>query len=96
MTVRVGRVPYLDYRIVQFSAGLSSTKKIYGFENKHIIKRLAQRFLPADVIFRRKSGFGVPVGQWLKNERGLGRYLEVLRTKECREEVSGIVVVWTN
>ena len=79
------RAPYLDYRVVQWSLCLSASKKIKGFENKHIIKSLANRYLPRDIVYRKKSGFGVPLAQWLRNKRGLGKYLELLQTKNYRE-----------
>lgn len=79
------RVPFLDHRIVQWSMGLSGSKKMNGFKNKHIIKRLANRYLPNEIVGRKKSGFGVPLARWLRNERGLGRYLDLLRTKEFHE-----------
>jgi len=79
------RVPFLDHRLIQWSLGVSGSKKIKSFENKHIIKQLASRYLPHDVVYRKKSGFGVPVAQWLRNKNGLGGYLELLRTKEFRQ-----------
>jgi len=79
------RVPFLDHRMIQWSLGVSGSKKIKTFENKYIIKQLAARYLPHDVVYRKKSGFGVPVAQWLRNKNGLGGYLELLRTKEFRQ-----------
>lgn len=79
------RLPYLDFRVVQRSLQLSASKKINGMENKHIIKQLARRYLPDDIVYRKKSGFGVPLAQWLRNTNGLGKYLEFLRTEECRQ-----------
>ena len=79
------RVPFLDYRIVQWSIGLSGSKKIKGFETKRIIKKLANRYLPDEIVRRKKSGFGVPLARWLRNERRLGRYLDLLRTKDFHE-----------
>ena len=79
------RVPFLDYRIVEWSLSVSASKKINRFQNKYLLKRLASRYLPCEVVHRRKSGFGVPLARWLRNERGLGAYLDLLRTTKTRE-----------
>jgi asparagine synthase (glutamine-hydrolysing) len=79
------RVPFLDYRLVEWSLSVSSAKKIHGLQNKHIIKRLASRYLPKSVVYRSKSGFGVPIARWLRNRKGFGKYLELLRTQQFRQ-----------
>ena len=84
------RVPFLDYRIVEWSLRIQASKKIHKFENKFIVKLLASRYLPREVVYRKKSGFGVPVGLWLRSKTGLGRYLELLQTKACEKEGCGI------
>jgi asparagine synthase (glutamine-hydrolysing) len=50
-----------------------------------VVKELAERMLPREVVHRRKYGFGVPLGAWFKDERGLGRYLELFREKKYAE-----------
>jgi asparagine synthase (glutamine-hydrolysing) len=79
-----GRVPFLDYRLVEWSYKLESSLKIRGFVNKWIVKRAAGRWLPREIITRKKVGFDVPVGQWLRNRQGLGAYLELLRDATFR------------
>ena len=39
-----------------------------GFETKSLLKKVAARLVPKDVIYRRKMGFGVPVGRWFRGE----------------------------
>jgi len=73
------RVPFLDYRIVEWSMRLpQSTKLITGRENKILVKKLAARIFPRKMIYRRKVGFGVPVGRWFRDKHGLGRYLDLV------------------
>lgn len=72
------RVPFLDYRIVEFANRLPSDFKISGMTGKRIIKDIALRHLPARVIKRRKSGFGVPLCKWFRSSTGLGSMLETL------------------
>ena len=73
------RVPYLDYRIVEWSMLLPpSLKVLICRDNKLIVKKVASRWIPHEIISRKKVGFGVPISRWLRNPRGLGRYLELL------------------
>ena len=79
------RVPFLDYRLVEFCGRLPLRWKLKGFQNKYLLKRLADGVLPHDVVHRHKSGFGVPVAPWLRDRSGLGRYLELLREARFRQ-----------
>lgn len=63
-----GRVPFLDHRIVEFGLSLPDRLKIDGQAGKHFLRRWAERLLPRDHIYRKKRGFAVPVGEWLKGE----------------------------
>jgi asparagine synthase (glutamine-hydrolysing) len=73
------RVPFLDYRIVEWSMRLPQDVKFrMGRENKILVKRLASRIFPREMIYRRKVGFGVPVGRWFRDKHGLGRYLDLI------------------
>lgn len=62
------RVPFLDPDVVQFAAALPASFKQHGREGKWIFKRAMQGLLPDDVIYRPKSGFGVPLRRWLRAE----------------------------
>jgi asparagine synthase (glutamine-hydrolysing) len=66
------RVPFLDPRVVRFANALPTPFKQGRLANKRIVKALALRHLPAEVIKRRKSGFGVPLADWFRADRGLG------------------------
>lgn len=66
------RVPLLDYRVVEFANGLPDSYRIRRGENKTILKRVAERYLPKEVVYRRKSGFGVPLAEWFRSDKGLG------------------------
>ena len=59
------RVPYLDHRLVEFCARLDPALKIQGATHKHILKRVAQRYLPPDIVERGKQGFVMPLTEWL-------------------------------
>jgi asparagine synthase (glutamine-hydrolysing) len=62
------RVPYLDLDLVNFSATIPVKYKMRGRETKFILKKVAERYLPTEVIYRSKSGFGAPVEHWVRQE----------------------------
>lgn len=62
------RAPFLDYRVVEFASSLPRPLRLKGFTTKYLLKRLMADRLPAGVAGRRKQGFAVPVGQWLRGE----------------------------
>jgi len=59
------RVPYLDHRLVEFCARLDPAQKIRGATHKHILKRVALRYLPDAIVHRGKQGFVMPLSEWL-------------------------------
>lgn len=60
------RIPLLDPRIVQLAWRLPIDTKLRLGRTKWILRRLLRRYLPESLIERPKSGFAVPVGQWLR------------------------------
>jgi asparagine synthase (glutamine-hydrolysing) len=78
------RVPLLDHRLVEFGLSVPHDLKLRGLQTKYLLKKLAARVLPRDVVYRKKSGFGVPLDSWLREEKGLGRYLELLRSAKFK------------
>ncbi len=60
------RSPFLDHRVVEFMATVPGAMKMKRLEPKHLLKRLAARFVPPSVIYRRKQGFAIPVAEWLR------------------------------
>jgi asparagine synthase (glutamine-hydrolysing) len=78
------RVPFLDHELVEFAVRIPSQWKFTfpDFETKAILKKLALKRLPREIVYRKKSGFGVPIPQWMRINDGLGRYLDLLGTKQ--------------
>ena len=62
------RSPLLDHKVIEFAASLPENIKIGRSETKSLLKKVAARLVPKDVIYRRKMGFGVPIGKWLKTD----------------------------
>lgn len=62
------RSPFLDHRLIEFAASIPESLKMKRFETKSLLKKVAAGLVPADVVYRRKMGFGVPVGNWFRGE----------------------------
>jgi asparagine synthase (glutamine-hydrolysing) len=60
------RSPFLDHKVIEFAARLPASFKIRGWTLKYLLKKAAGRLLPAPILKRRKMGFGVPVGDWMR------------------------------
>jgi len=62
------RVPILDHKFVELVAQIPSNLKLNGKTSKYIFKKAASRLLPDSILNRKKMGFSIPVGEWLKKE----------------------------
>jgi len=62
------RVPLLDHRLMEFVATIPSSLKLRDGTGKYILKQAMATRLPAEILTRRKMGFGVPLGAWFRTE----------------------------
>jgi len=62
------RSPFLDHKLMEFAASLPANYKMRRFTKKYILKKTLSGLLPKENIYRKKMGFGVPVGNWFRNE----------------------------
>ena len=62
------RAPFLDYRLFEFTNSLPAEFLIKGGNKKRILKDAFRSWLPEQLFTLPKSGFGVPVGKWLKQD----------------------------
>lgn len=60
------RVPMLDHRIVEFAFQVPMSLKHRDGRSKWLLKTLAHRYIPKDIMERPKMGFGVPISDWLR------------------------------
>jgi asparagine synthase (glutamine-hydrolysing) len=60
------RVPFLDHPLTEWVAGLPQAMKLRGTTTKWILRRAMQGKLPPPILARRKMGFPVPIGAWLR------------------------------
>jgi len=89
------RAPFLDNAVGDFALSLPVNMRVRtmedidggcfgkGFEPKWVVKKVAEKYLPDHIIYRRKKGFGVPLAKWLRN--GLKELLlDTLHSSACR------------
>ena len=62
------RVPFLDIELLEFSCQIPPKLKMKGITTKYLLKKTMEKYLPYEVIYRSKTGFGVPLRQWIKHD----------------------------
>ncbi|MES2477945.1 MAG: asparagine synthase (glutamine-hydrolyzing) [Bacteroidota bacterium] len=62
------RVPYLDNELVKLAASIPPELKLKGITTKYLLKKVAEKYLPKEVIYRSKTGFGAPIRSWMQND----------------------------
>jgi asparagine synthase (glutamine-hydrolysing) len=60
------RAVFLDNDLVDFCRRLPARFKLRGAERKYLLKQVARRLLPAEIVGRQKKGFGIPLAKWLR------------------------------
>jgi asparagine synthase (glutamine-hydrolysing) len=61
------RAPFLDHRLIEFSLRVPPNLKVKDDCLKYLLKQSLVDFLPPEILYRSKLGFGAPVESWLKN-----------------------------
>jgi asparagine synthase (glutamine-hydrolysing) len=79
------RAPFLDRPLVELAGRIPSTLKLKGWGTKHILKRALRGLVPDTILARRKQGFGVPLGLWMR-----GPLRRTLEARLACEEVARI------
>lgn len=62
------RCPYLDFELVEFAYSLPERLKFRLRNQKYILKQVGLKHVPREIVYRKKHGFGIPIGRWLQNE----------------------------
>lgn len=80
-----GREPFLDHRLLEFVARIPEEYKFKNGVSKLILKDIVHDYVPESIMARPKMGFGVPIGDWLKNEL-IDLYNEVLDIDKIKKQ----------
>jgi len=75
------RVPLLDNKLVDFASTIPGKYKQNGKYGKYIFKKTMEKYLPNEVIYRSKTGFGTPLKSWIHGE--LKEYINTILSKEA-------------
>ena len=70
------RSPLVYADIVRFALRLPMSLKVKGSQRKYLLKRVFERFLPKEILYRPKKGFTVPFYRWFREDPGLRRIVE--------------------
>jgi asparagine synthase (glutamine-hydrolysing) len=61
-----GRAPLLDHRVVEFGVRLPREHRVRNHRGKYLLRKVAARWLPPDVLDKPKHGFGIPLAKWFR------------------------------
>ncbi len=73
------RSPFLDHNLTEHVMSLPPEFKVDHVRTKKILKRIAARYLPPEILNRSKMGFGVPVVSWLRSPEMREQAMEMLQ-----------------
>ena len=62
------RVPFLDHAVVEYGMQLPDNCRISEGQGKYLLKKLAEKYLPREIIYRKKQGFPVPIAVWFRDK----------------------------
>lgn len=65
-----GRAPLLDHRVLEFAVRLPVHLRIRHGRGKHLLREVARRWLPPDVLDKPKQGFAIPLPEWFRTSLG--------------------------
>jgi asparagine synthase (glutamine-hydrolysing) len=62
------RSPFLAREVIEFAATLPTSLRLKKWTTKYLLKRVAERYVPAEALHRRKRGFVMPAADWLRGD----------------------------
>jgi len=62
------RFPFLHRSVAEFSGKIPARLKVKGLEKRYLFKRAFRSLLPAEIIRKKKHGFGIPVADWMRSD----------------------------
>lgn len=62
------RAPFLDFNLINFINTIPANFKMKGSEGKYILKDALTPYLPHNILYRQKKGFGMPIADWFRSD----------------------------
>jgi len=62
------RAPLIDHKVVEYAASIPTSLKLKGNRLKYLLRKLSARYLPEELVNRKKVGFGFPLGMWMRTD----------------------------
>lgn len=92
MSMAVGieaREPYLDHMLIEFMLNVPLRYRFKNNQTKYLLKKVAENFLPNDVIYRPKVGFAAPTFRWFAHGKCFPAYFQELACGAMHSNVVG-------
>jgi asparagine synthase (glutamine-hydrolysing) len=78
------RSPLLSKQLIEFAAQIPASLRLRGYNTKYLLKKLAARYVPPEIVYRKKRGFVMPISGWLRGELA-GSMRAVLQSRSFGE-----------
>lgn len=78
------RSPLLSKELIEFAALIPASLRLRGYNTKYLLKKLAARYVPPEIVYRKKRGFVMPISGWLRGELA-GSMRAVLQSRSFKE-----------
>lgn len=78
-----GRFPFLDYRVVEFCCALPPSLRLFGLNEKYLLRRIASQWLPAEIWTRRKRPYRAPIHRSFIRPEDTPEWVEELLSPVC-------------
>ncbi len=75
--------PLLAKELIEFAALIPASLRLRGYNTKYLLKKLAARYVPPEIVYRKKRGFVMPISGWLRGE--LAEVRAVLQSRSFAE-----------
>ena len=62
------RSPFLDHKLAEYAFSIPYKYKVKGAVLKYILKCIGEKYLPSDIVHRKKQGFSVPLDRWFRKD----------------------------
>jgi asparagine synthase (glutamine-hydrolysing) len=89
------RCPLLDHKLMELIAQMPSNLKLRNGTGKYIFKKALTNILPSDILYRRKKGFAMPVGEWFRGELKEFAHEALFRRKDDLLNRAFLAKCWT-